>query len=231
MASPSLLVPSRHTAFAALKAGLDHAAIAVPRTLVERRIPSAVPAIDRVLDGGFPTGSLVTLEGPAGRWSIAASLVASVTRRSAAAIVDDGALYPPDLARSGARLERVLVIPATSPLTVARAADVLVRSKACRLVLVPAPELRAAVWMRLAGLAHRSGILLVAVPPPQASSARIAPLAAAAALRLYCTRGRMEILGKRGVWCTFAGYDVCAEVRKNRNAAPEKRAVARAAVC
>jgi hypothetical protein len=231
MASSSQLAPARHTAFAALKAELANAAFAAPRPRIESRIPSAVPAIDRVLGGGFPNGSLVTLEGPAGRWSIAASLVASVTRRSAAAIVDDGALYPPDLARSGARLERVLVVPAQSPLTVARAADVLVRSKACRLVLVPAPELRAAVWMRLAGLAHRTGILLVAVVPPDAPSARIAPLAAAAALRLYCTRGRMEIVGKRGLWCTIAGYDVCAEVRKNRTAAPEKRAVARAAVC
>lgn len=231
MASSSQLAPARHTAFAALKAELDNAAFAAPRPRIESRIPSAIPAIDRILGGGFPNGSLVTLEGPAGRWSIAAGLVASVTRRSAAAIVDDGALYPPDLARSGARLERVLVVPAQSPLTVARAADVLVRSKACRLVLVPVPELRAAVWMRLAGLAHRTGILLVAVAPPNAPSARIAPLAAAAALRLYCTRGRMEIVGKRGLWCTIAGYDVCAEVRKNRTAALEKRAVARAAVC
>ena len=231
MASPSQLAPSRHTAFAALKAELHDAALAAPRPQVQTRIVSAVPAIDRVLGGGFPNGSLVTLEGPAGRWSIAASLVASVTRRSAVAIVDDGGLYPPDLARSGARLERVLVVPAQSPLAIARAADVLVRSKACRLVLVPVPELRAAVWMRLAGLAHRTGILLVAVAPPHAASARIAPLAAAAALRLYCTRGRLEIVGKRGVWCTIAGYDVCAEVRKNRTAAPEKQAVARAAVC
>jgi hypothetical protein len=231
MASPSLLAPSRHTAFAALKADLDNAALAAPRPPCESRVSSRVPALDRVLGGGFPNGSLVMLEGPAGRWSIAASLVAAVTRRSAAAIVDDGALYPPDLVRSGARLERVLVVPARSPLTVARAADVLVRSKACRLVLVPVPALRAAVWMRLAGLAHRTGILLVAVPPPHVSAARIAPLAAAAAVRLFCTRGRLEILGKRGVWCTIAGYDVCAEVRKNRTAAPEKRAVARAAVC
>ena len=231
MAMPSQLSPSRHTAFATLKAGLDTAALAAPRPRIEAKIPSSVPALDRALGGGFPNGSLVTLEGPAGRWSIAASLVASVTCRSAAAIVDDGGLYPPDLARSGARLERVLIVPAQSPLAIARAADVLVRSKACRLVLVPAPELRAAVWMRLAGLAHRTGILLVAVPPPHAPSARIAPLAAAAALRLYCTRGRLETVGKRGVWCTIGGYDVCAEIRKNRTAAPEQRVVARAAVC
>lgn len=231
MALPSQLTPSRHTAFAALKADLDNARLAAPRPQVEARIPSSVPGLDRVLGGGFPNGSLVTLEGPAGRWSIAASLVASVTRRSVAAIVDNGALYPPDLVRSGVRLERVLVVPAQSPLTVARAADVLIRSKACRLVLVPVPELRAAVWMRLAGLAHRTGILLVAVAPPHAASAWIAPLAAAAALRLYCTRGRLEIVGKRGLWCTIAGYDVCAEIRKNRTAAPDKRAIARAAVC
>jgi len=132
-----------------------------------------------------------------------------VTQRAMAAIIDDGGLYPPDLARAGTRLERVLIVRGQTPLETARAADLLLRSRACRLVLMTAPDLRSAIWIRLAALAHRNGILLLAVVPRAE-----APLVAAAGLRLHCTRERSMVRGKRGPWCTFAGYDVRAEVRK-----------------
>ncbi|MEO6835246.1 MAG: hypothetical protein ABI231_04995 [Candidatus Tumulicola sp.] len=212
-----LLEPSssQRKAFAALKAGLNaSAAAAPPRLALEALIPIAVPALDRILGGGFPRGALVTLEGNAGRWSIAARLVAQVTSRSLAAIVDDGGLYPPDLARAGACLERVLIAPARTPLSIARSVDILVRSRTCRLVLMTAPNLRAAVWMRLANLAHRAGVLLIAIVTHATSQ-----LAAAAALRLDCTLERLIIHGTRGLWCTFAGYDVRAHVRKHKLAA------------
>jgi hypothetical protein len=204
---------SHREAFAALKAGLKAAgAAAPPRLSLDALIPSAIPALDRILGGGFPRGALVTLEGTAGRWSIAARLVAQVTGRALAAIVDDGSLYPPDLARAGARLDRVLIAPARTPLAVARAVDIVVRSRACRLVLMTAPpDLRAAVWNRLAGLAHRTGVLLIAIAVRAA-----APLAAAAALRLDCTLDRLIVHGTRGLWCAFAGYDVRTHVRKHK---------------
>jgi len=222
MASASPAPATQNPAFAALKAKL--AALAAPPTRVEPVVPTSIPELDRLLGGGFPAGSLTLLEGSAGRWSIATRLLAGVTARAVAAIVDDGALYPPDLARCGARLDRVMVVPAALPLTIARAADVLVRSKACRVVVMPAPDLRAQVWTRLAGLAHRNGVLLVAIPPVQASAAAVAPLSAAAGVRLQCTRERVAVAGKRGLWCSFAGYDVCAELRKHPWYAPEKRA-------
>ena len=212
---------SHRAAFAALKAGLNaSAAAAPPRLAIETLIPSAIPALDRLLGGGFPRGALVTLEGNAGRWSIAARLVAQVTGRALAAIVDDGGLYPPDLVRAGARLDRVLIAPARTPLHVARAADILVRSRACRLVLVTAPNLRAAVWNRLATLAHRAGVLLIAIVTHAS-----AQLAAAAALRLDCTLDRLIVRGTRGLWCTFAGYDVRAHVRKHQHAAQQSARV------
>lgn len=202
---------ARHAAFAALKAELAAAAAAPPAA--QMLIPTALPALDRLLGGGFPRGALVALEGDAGRWSIAARLAAEVTRRALIAIVDDGALYPPGLVRAGTRLDRVLIAPASTPLGIARAADILLRSRACRLVVVSAPNLRPAVWSRLATLAHRSGVLLLVI------AERAAPaLAGAAALRLECTLERLLLHGSRGLWCTLAGFDLRAHVRKHQRA-------------
>jgi hypothetical protein len=200
---------SRREIFAELKARLNSGLIApVP---IEDVVPTGVPALDRLLGGGFPRGTLVALEGDAGRWSLVARLVAQVTRRAMAAILDDGALYPPGLAEAGARLERVLVVPARTPLLVARAVDLLLRSRTCRLVVMPALALRDALWIRLAGLAHRTGALLIAV-----ATTVSAPLAAAAGLRLYCTRERLGVCGERGPWCRFSGYDLRAHIRKSK---------------
>jgi hypothetical protein len=217
-ADPSL---SRREAFAALKAGLNGAGLASPRRSLEELVPSAVPALDHLLGGGFPCGTLVALEGDTGRWSIAARLTAAVTRRSLAAIVDDGALYPPSLVQAGARLDRVLVVPASTPLGIARAADILIRSRACRLVVMPATSLRDVVWVRLAGLAHRTGVLVIAIAAPGATSPA---LAAAAGLRLHCTLERVVLHGSHGLWCTFAGFALRAEVRKQKCAAIGMRA-------
>jgi hypothetical protein len=218
--------PGRREAFAALKSGLSASAIAAPRALPpDAVIPTAIPALDRVLGGGFPRGALVTLEGNAGRRSIAARLAAQVTRRALAAIVGDGELYPPSLARAGARLDRVLIAPARTPLAIARAVDILLRTRACRLVLLlTAPDLRAPVWMRLARLAQRAGVLLVAIATRASAS-----LAAATSLRIDCTLDRLLVHGTRGLWCTFAGYDLHVRVRKHRGlAAPGANAHVRA---
>lgn len=203
---------ARREAFAALKSSLTAEALAAPRQLPpDTVIPTAIPELDSALGGGLPRGALVAFEGEAGRWSIAARLAASVTRRALVAVVDDGGLYPPSLARAGARLDRVLIAPATTPLGVARAVDILLRTRACRLVLLlSAPDLRLAVWMRLARLAQRAGVLVVAIAG-RASAA----LAAATALRLEFRLDRLLVNGVRGVWCTFAGYDVRVRVRKH----------------
>ncbi|MGA8533989.1 MAG: hypothetical protein WB615_07775, partial [Candidatus Tumulicola sp.] len=110
----SIFAPSaRREAFTALKSGLSAGEIAAPRSLPpDTVIPTAIPALDRMLGGGFPRGALVTLEGNAGRWSLAARLAAQVTRHALTAIIDGGELYPPSLVRAGARLDRVLIAPA-----------------------------------------------------------------------------------------------------------------------
>ncbi|MGB8150514.1 MAG: hypothetical protein WCE97_04885, partial [Candidatus Cybelea sp.] len=114
----------------ALKAELSGRPSLSPQP-VEGTVATAIPELDRLLAGGFPSGSVATLEGATGRWSVAAGLVSAMTRRSLVAILDDGALYPPGLADAGACLERVLIVPVRKALEVARAADILLRSRIC----------------------------------------------------------------------------------------------------
>jgi hypothetical protein len=200
----------RRTAFEALKAELN-AKASLPSLPVEGSVATSIPELDRLLEGGFPPGAVATLEGTIGRWSVAAGLVAATTRRSLVAILDDGTLYPPSLAEAGVRLERVLVVPARKALEAARAVDILLRSRICRLVLMPAIALRDAVWTRLATLAHRSGVLLIVM----AAHAGVA-LSAAAELRLHCTLERIVMHGTRGLWGRFAGFELCVGLRKHK---------------
>jgi hypothetical protein len=182
------------------------------RVPVEALVPTAIPELDRLLGGGFPAGVIATLEGETGRWSLAAGVVAQMTRRSLVAILDDGGLYPPALAEAGAVLERILVVPARKALAMARAADILLRSRICRLVLMPAVTLRDAVWERLAKLAHRSGVLLIVI-----ASRAGAALSAAAGVRLHCALERILTNGEGGLWGTVAGFELCIDVRKHKH--------------
>jgi hypothetical protein len=207
-AQPCHLEPvegERRRAFADLKARLA----AKPAAPVESLIPTTIPELDRLLDGGFPAGSIATLEGQTGRWSLAAGLVARLTRRSLVAILDDGGLYPPALAEAGAHLERVLIVPARKPLAAIRAADILLRSRICRLVVMPAVAVRDAIWARLAKLARRSGVLLIVI----ASSAGAA-LSAVASVRLHCRLEAALVRGRRGLWGTLDGFRLIVDLRK-----------------
>ena len=170
-----------------------------------------------MLGGGFPNGALVTLEGSrsSGRWSIAARLLAAATRRGLGAVVDEGELFPPGLAAAGVRLERLVIVPARTALGIARAVDILLRSRVVRVVVMCAPVLRAAVWMRLAGLAHRAGALLIVV-----ADRASAELTASAGMRLGCALQHIAVLGGRGLWCTFAGFTIRTELRKHKRLAP-----------
>jgi hypothetical protein len=207
---------SRQRSFELLKARLSASSSAAP---AEELIATAVPELDRLLGGGFPLGIVATLEGGAGRWSLAARLAARISRRSLVAVLDDGTFYPPSLAQAGAHLERVLVVPARTALGIARAADILLRSRVCRLILMPAIALRDSIWERLAKLAHRSGALLIVV------AARAgAALSAAAGVRLYCALDRIVMHGKCGLWGTFAGFELCVDLRKHKHMLPGQKA-------
>ncbi|HZV76713.1 MAG TPA: hypothetical protein VFF63_03020 [Candidatus Babeliales bacterium] len=186
---------------------------------VEGLVPTGIPELDDLLEGGFAAGTIATLEGQTGRWSLAAGLVARLTHHSLVAILDDGGLYPPALAEAGASLERVLVVPARTALAMARAADILLRSRICRMVLMPAVALRDAVWERLAKLAYRGGTLLVVV------AARAgAALSAAAGVRLHCALQCILMRGRRGLWGTVTGFELRISVRKHKHTAAGRAA-------
>ncbi len=209
MAVPAISEPVRPEALERLRERLREIS-ARPTPTLEPRLSTDIPAVDRLLEGGFPVGIIATIEGATGRWSLAAGLLARMTRRSLVAILDDGALYPPSLVEAGVRLDRVLVVPARGALAIARAVDILLRSRICRLVLMPAIALRDALWTRLASLAHRSGALLIVV------AARAgAALSAAAGVRLHCTLERVFIRGERGLWGSVTGFELCVGVRKH----------------
>jgi hypothetical protein len=211
---PETVFPDpRRERFAELKTRLAVASVA-PAAGIDGLVPTALPAIDMLLGGGFPAGSLVTLEGPcsSGRWSIAAALLAAATERGLGAVIDEGELYPPALEAAGVRLDRLLVVPVKTPIGTARAADVLLRSRVARVVVMVAASLRAAVWTRLASLAQRAGVLLVVV------AARVWPeLSANATVRLGLTCADAIMRGARGPWSIFAGLNVRANVRKYKH--------------
>jgi hypothetical protein len=190
-----------------------HAAAGAPHAGREQLFSTAIPAIDRVLGGGIPYGSLVTLEGAAsaGCRSVAAALLAQATYRGLGAIIDNGELYPPGLEAAGVRLDRLLIVPASTPLGIARAVDLLLRSRTARVVVMATTSLRAAVWTRLASLAHKAGVVLVVL-----ASRVSVELSAVATLALSCRVSRVVMKGTRGLWGVFSGFEVQTELRKHK---------------
>jgi recA bacterial DNA recombination protein len=76
------------------------------------RLPTGLPAIDRLLGGGFPRGGLAEIAGPpsSGRTSLVLALLAGATERGEVAAVVDlaDAFDPPSAAASGVDLARIL---------------------------------------------------------------------------------------------------------------------------
>jgi hypothetical protein len=205
-------MPPVRSDFQELKARF-HVAAGAPRAGREALFRTAIPAIDAQLGGGIPYGSLVALEGTAsaGCRSIAAALLARATDRGLGAIIDSGELYPPGLEAAGVRLDRLLIVPARTPLGIARAADLLLRSRTARVVVMTATSLRATVWARLANLAQRAGVVLVVL-----ASRVSVELSAVATLALSCRLSRVVMKGTRGLWGVFDGFEVQTELRKHK---------------
>src|SRR6202453_4916420 len=95
--------------------------------------------LDRILGGGFPRGTIAALEGApsSGRSALAARLLAVATGRGLGALIGTE-LFPPALAVAGLRLERLLCFRVSDPVGAARAADIVLRSNAFSVVVIPA---------------------------------------------------------------------------------------------
>ena len=192
---------------------------------------TGLEAVDRALAGGFPKGAISTLEGTAssGRTALAARVLAAATAGGGAASLvewrDDpgGHLFAPSLAVAGVVLERLVIVRVPSPLDVVRAADILLRSGAFGAVVVPAVPSSGGVgstaWTRLAGLAHRADAVLLAVGSEISTELRYF-----ASLRVECTVTRTIWSGAPGLFRALGGYELCAQVRKHKRAAPNGEA-------
>jgi len=205
------------SAFEALKAGLDVRAAGRIVTAQADFCATGLAELDRILDGGFPRGTVATLEGPpsCGRTAILATLLAQGTRSGLAAFAGGESIYPPDLQRAGVALDRLLIVRAETPILTARAADILLRSRAFGVVAMPAVPLRAAVWSRLAALAHKAGALLVA-----AGAQATTELAYFASTRVRCGIERVSWTDMPGCFRELRGYEIAAHVLKHRRASP-----------
>ena len=138
----------------------------------ESSLPTAVPALDRLLDGGLPRGQLVELVGSrtSGRFStVLAALAAATGVGEAAARVDLGDALDPALARDlGVDLERLLWLRPTNLKHTLAAAEMVLASGFPLVILdLGAPPVRGgrgleAAWLRIAraAKAHNAALLV-----------------------------------------------------------------------
>jgi hypothetical protein len=226
---PALAALSRSTAFADLKAALAkghrEASSAAFVPAGERLIPTGLGDVDLALGGGFARGTIATVEGApgSGRSALIARLLADSTAQGLGALIErprsaQGRLYPPSLGAAGVRLERLLIVHADDDVSVARAADIVLRSATCGVVAIPAVRLSAPVWTRLASLAHRADALLVALGPATDE------LRYFASLRLELQLAGVRWSNGSGLFGTLAGIETHAIVLKHKRAAPGKQA-------
>jgi hypothetical protein len=174
----------------------------------------------------FPKGAISTLEGAAssGRSALAARVLADATADGGAgALVEwhadpNGFYFPPSLESAGVALERLVIVRACEPLDVVRAADILLRSGAFNVIVIPAVASRAAAWSRLANLAHRAGAVLLAVGTQACEELRYF-----ASLRVECALETIDWAGAPGPFRKLCGYDVCTQICKHKRAIPTGR--------
>jgi len=212
---------------AALSAGHRGASPEAFTLAEESVVRSGLRELDAALGGGFPRGIVATLEGApgSGRSAVAARLLATSTANGGlGALIEspagpEGAFYPPALAAAGVDLERLLVVPAHDVTGVARAADILLRSAAFGVVVMPAISMKATAWTRLASLTHHANALLVALGSGASDELRYF-----ASLRVRLQASRVRWAGGDGLFGLLAGIDVEATVLKHKRAAPGKHA-------
>ena len=141
-------------------------------------MPTAVPALDRLLPGGLPKGSLVEIAGrrSSGRYSLGlAALAAATSAGQPAALVDLGDhLDPQGAERAGVDLRRLLWARPRRAKEALAAAEMLVAAGFPLVVadLGLSPRTRwvpDAAWVRLARSAAAQGATLLLSTPRRAS--------------------------------------------------------------
>lgn len=139
-------------------------------------IPTGIPAIDKLTNGGIPRGTLTEICGTesTGRTALAFALLAQATQRGecCAWIDTAGAFDPLSACEAGANLDRVLWVNCGGNAQHAlKATDLLIQAGGFGLVVLDMADTPNAVtrrislasWFRLRHAAERTGAALVAV--------------------------------------------------------------------
>jgi RecA/RadA recombinase len=208
----------------------------VGRTVSEtlRRLPSDLPVIDDLLDGGLPRGRVSELVGPqsSGKTSLLVAFLAAATRRSEVTAYVDLAdsLSPASFAAAGVDLERLVWVRPPSLKDALRCAEILLQAGGFAAVTLdlgdrlprpdyrlPAigdrypPRFRLNVWPRLARAAEQSRAALI-VLAPQRLTGSVAALGVQT--RVHNT------LWRRGAWSLFDGFEVSVTVARSKLGPP-----------
>ena len=192
-------------------------------------VPTTIDAFDRLLEGGLARGRMTEIAGrrSSGRFSLVhAALVSTTSMGEAAALVDLGDHFDPQLASAaGVDLRRLLwVRPSTMKEAVA-AAEMLMSAGFQLVVLdagmhpLPGRRVGEAAWVRLGRAAAAHGtVLLIATP---------FPLTGTASEAVVVTRnGRPSWLGRGRAPRLLGGVGSTLVLEKHRHIRPGRSAAA-----
>ena len=185
------------------------------------RLATGVPAVDRLLGGGLPSGRLSELSGPAscGRTSLGLSLLAKATAAGEyAAWIDWADAFDPVSAQAaGVDLERVLWVRPLEFEAVLRCADQVLKAGGFALVGLdlartgaPRPNIPSSAWPRLRKAASAAGAALVTL-----TETRLLGSAADLALEFGAARPCFDA-DPRGVPNWLEGLDTRVALVRNR---------------
>jgi hypothetical protein len=187
---------------------------------------TAVPALDRLLDGGLPRGHLVELVGgrSSGRFSaLLAALAAATSIGEAAALVDLGDSLDPGSAEAlGTDLARLLWARPTTLQEAVAAAEMLLGAGFPLVALdLGNPPVRGgrgveAVWLRLARAARAHGAALLVGSPYRVSGT-------AASVVLKAERSRAVWQGGSGSPWLLSGVSCHLALEKHRGRLPGEK--------
>lgn len=193
------------------------------RGLDEEQLPTACAAFDQLLEGGLRRGSMVELIGQrsSGRFSLVLSALAATTGRGeAAALIDLGDAFDPQVAHHAAvDLERLLWIRPRHLKEVLASAEIILSSGIPLVVIdlgmppIAGGRGHEASWLRLArrALAHRAALLV-------ASPYRVSGTAAQAVINAKTRQSRW--LGTGSTPRLLAGCAASLELLKSRSQRP-----------
>jgi recA bacterial DNA recombination protein len=190
---------------------------------------TGIPSLDRALgDGGIPIGRLTEVFGErsSGKTTFAYGLLARCTRLGdiGAWIDPEKSFFAPAAESAGVVLERLIVIRPRDAVGCRRAADAVVRSGACAVVVLDGASseaLQTHHCARLVAQAEKTATILIAL-----SCGASRPLASFASLRIRtCGLSPFWQSGTRmRTDSRLAGYQITCDVVKSKVSIPGKSA-------